>query len=473
MPFLIPLFLFLLEFNLYSLEIKNVGSQKSQFAIAKSSFLSNDYFLAERAFKTIIKAGKKDDYAYMSMAYLLNIAERLGDKKLFVDIIKIFNENTDSSKKDGTDAYYKLLYTIGKNYLHDEKYKLAENFFLKLTKESAYYLKSQYLLATAYTVKKKYKKALTVFDKVSLSKDINVEPELLDLATLAKARVFMILKRQNEALVEYQSIKSISPYYLTALKEAVWVFFEKKEFNLALEHLESLVFVNKDLFIDDKKMEFKTTETLSSLDLMELKSLQGYIYMEQNRFNEAMQVFNEIVLQYKKIKNTFIDELKKLNFSDDLTQLISHTTLSGQPRSLLVNFEYTLFDAEELYCVAFREWLSIKERKELTRVFNIYFSLMKEADRLKSNAIKINLTKNEMTFVALRNLMNKYLKLYLRNTIFLIHNRLDDLGLKAQLGRIDIVWKTKETQSENIVDMQTKKQDLMEAVDKKYHGLVK
>lgn len=54
--------------------------------------------------------------------------------------------------------------------------------------------------------------------------------------------------------------------------------------------------------------------------------------------------------------------------------------------------------------------------------------------------------------------------------IKVINGRLDDVGLKAQLGKIDITWKIKEDQSKKIKDIQENKQRIIEDLDFKYKG---
>jgi tetratricopeptide (TPR) repeat protein len=289
---------------------------------------------------------------------------------------------------------------------------------------------------------------------------------------LAQARMFMLVNRYDDALAAYQSIPKISQYYLDSLKESVWVHFKKKEYEAALSHLEALAFVNKELYYPMRTISFDDTETLSDFDLIRLKSLQGYIYMEQNRFEDAVRIFNEIILHYNKVKRYFIAELKKMKFSDDLTQLVSHPTPDKRPRSIITNFDYSMFRSNELYSKAFNDWLTLQEKTELSQMFNIYFSAMTESYRLADKAKGRALNEDEMKIVALKNVMQGYLKKYMDMTIRALNARLDDLGLRAQLGSIDIIWKSKENHSLRVQSIQEQKQELMKEVDKKYKDIV-
>ncbi|MBN1115323.1 MAG: hypothetical protein JXA66_08285 [Oligoflexia bacterium] len=452
----------------FSFTVVNDGSRNTRFLIAEASFIGNDLFRAEKIFRDLVTEKIADDISYTSLDRLIRIAELHGDEKLFRDNFELFN----TFKEGSTQAYSSLIYTIGKYFLHNAQYNIAERFLRKIDEKSPYYPRAVYLLAASAGVRGNYKQALLFFDSIISSGSYFATSELKELSVLGRARMFMKLKRYDEALVEYQSIRPISLHYLQSLKEIVWVFFHKRDYRLALSHLEALAFVNKDLYFPGKTVVYDERDTLTDLDLMKLKSMQGYIYMEQNRFEEAMQIFNEILLHYNRIKKGFMEELNRFKLSDDLTQLVSHPTQDGFPRSLIVDFDFTMFGNGELYSRGFREWLSLEEQREMSRNFNLYFSVMKESERLRAVASVRTLNEGERDIIALRNVMNRYLKSYTASVIKLIHARLDDIGLKAQLGRIDIVWKTKENQTNQITDIQENKQQYMNEIDRKFKLLV-
>jgi len=439
-------------------------SRATNFRIAESAFLNSDLFKAEYLFKDLIKDKIWDDETFSSLDRLVTIAQVNGDKKLFSDIISTIKDIGDSSNI----TYYSLLYNLGKYLFHEGNYTLALKFLDKIEANTPYYPKALYIKAACLGKAKKYKDAILIFDQIIKMKGTNAD--LKDLAVLGKARIFMITKRYDKALNEYQSISQWSLYYLDSLKETARVFLAIKDFDNAILHLETLAFVNSNLYITDKKdKEFTSSETLSDFDLMNLKTIQGYIYMEQGRFEEAAQIFNEIILSYNFIKKGFAEQINRFKVSDDLTQLISHPTSDGKPRSLITNANFVLFGTSAYYSTAFNEWLTYQEKGDLIRYLSIYYSVLNRTEDIDPNKILPN---EVIRLIALRNLMNKYLKTYIDLLIKRINARLDDVGLRAQLGKIDITWKTKENQSKKIKEIQEQKQEYIDDLDDKYKRLV-
>lgn len=439
-------------------------SRLINFKTAESAFLNYDFFKAEYLFKDLIKEKLWDDVAFNSLDRLVTIAQINGDKKLFGDIINTIKEVNDSSNI----TYYSLLYNLGKYLFQEGNYNLALKFLDKVDETTPYYTKVLYIKAACFGTAKKYKDAILLFDQIIKTKDVDVD--LKDLAVLGKARIFMITKRYWKALNEYQSISQWSPYYLDSLKETARIFLATKDYDNAILHLETLAFVNNNLYITDKKdKNIVSSETLTDFDLMNLKTIQGYIYMEQGRFEEASQIFNEIILSYNFIKKNFTEQINRFKVSDDLTQLVSHPTPDGRPRSLLTNANFVLFGTGDYYSTGFREWLTYQEKKDLIRYLSIYYSVLNRTNNIDPDKI---LPDEVIRLIALRNLMNKYLKTYIDLLVKRINARLDDVGLRAQLGKIDITWKTKENQSKKIKDIQEQKQDSMDDLDDKYKRLV-
>ncbi len=431
---------------------------------AEAFYLNNDLFEAEREFKDIAKKSSGDTY-FKALSRLVDIAINNGDKKLFKDVM----ETIKDTKGSLSEPYNSLLYSIGKYSFHNGDCGLSSRFLDKIDKNTPYYFKAIYIKASCAAMNKKYKDALLLFDRLSKSDNPYAVKDLKDLAVLGKARVFSLLGRFKEALVSYQSIDPLSSYYLNSLYETGMLFISKKDYDNALYHLEALSLLDDRNWVTDVSGPDYGDE-ISEFSLMKVKTMRGYIYMESKRFEEANSIFDEVIQEYSGVKKRFSDELNKFQLSDDLTRLVSHPYDDGAPRDLDINMDFTFFNNEQAYSKAFRDWLNVKEKKDLKQYLNVYFSLNRRVEALLSVKTKDKLSDEEIQFVATRNLMNRYLKSYMNMLVKIINNRLDDVGLKAQLGKIDITWKIKEGQSKNIKEIQEKKQQFIEDIDLKYRG---
>ncbi len=437
-------------------------SRESFFRVAESAFLNSDFFKAEYLFKELIKSSSQDDYTFNSLDRLITIAEINGDKRLFADIINSVKDISGSANL----TYYSVLYNLGKYLFHEGNNVLALKFLDKVDINTPYYPKVLYIKAASLGTSRKYKDAIILFDQIIKLDSEHVNQDLKDLAILGKARLFMITQRYEKALVEYQSISQWSPYYLDSLKETARVFIALKDYDNAILHLETLAFVNSNLYKSMASIdEGRSLDSLTDFDLMNLKTLQGYMYMEKGRFEEASQIFNEVIASYNFTKKRFAEQIGRFKVSDDLTQVVSHPTSDGLPRSLATNTDFVLFGTNDYYSTGFREWLDNQEKTDLKRYLSVYYSVLKRTDEIGVDQV---LPEEVLRLVALRNLMNKYIKSYIELLIKRINARLDDVGLRAQLGKIDINWKTKEGQTKKIKEIQEQKQGYIDELDSKY-----
>ncbi len=442
----------------WSQQVTLAPSNLGMFTKGESYYVNNDFFEAEKIFKKIINTSNYDDIFFKAMSRLVDIAEANGDKKLFGDILDKFRSVQDVS----SESYNSLLYNVGKYSFHDGDCNLGLKFLNKVDVKTPYYSKALYIKASCASLNKKYSDALLYFDKLVKSQDPYATKDIKDLAMLGKARIFAVVGRFRESVIAYQSIDIISPYYLTSLYETGMLFISQKDYDNALYHLEAL-----------SLLEDGYSEDVTEFSLMKVKTMCGYIYMEQDRFEDASRMFDDVSLEYEQVKKMFSDELNKFLLSDDLSKIISHPYSDGSPRDLGTNIDYALFNNDQPYSKAFRDWLSVKEKKELKTFLNTFFSLNKRIDSLLETKPKGTLTEEELRLVAVRNLMNKYLKNYMMMLVKVINSRLDDIGLKAHVGKMDITWKIKENQSKKIKEIQEDKQKTIEDMNIKYKGYTK
>lgn len=462
---MIGLFLFIF-LQVFSIQIKVSESRLNKYTIAESSYLNNDYFRAEYFFKSLLEPGTIDEYTSLAIERLFNIAEKVDDSKLFAET-NGFLKKIDK-KKTSSFSFDSLNYTLGKIFFQRGKYKEAYPYLKDVDKNSASYPKALYLIATSSAVLGKYKPALILFDRISTMDGIS--SQLRDVSVLAKARILMLLERYEEALIEYQKISSYSPFYVESVKETVWVFMKNRNYPLALTLLESLSFVNKEIYSEAGELPSDDNESLNNLDLMSLKNIQGDIYLQNLRFDEALNSFNEVMTQYENTKDAFKEELSKLRLSNDLTRITSHKLEGGKPRLLTTNFRSNMFYSNELYSVILRNWTTQEEKIKLEKAFNLYFSLLTEVNRIKVSKAR---TVEENKLVSQLDTLNNLLKQHLISIIKFVYVRLDEIGLKAQLGIVDLVYKIKDDQTSKIIDIQAKKQDFSDSVDDKFKGLIK
>ncbi|MCX6111798.1 MAG: hypothetical protein NTY22_00705 [Proteobacteria bacterium] len=155
-----------------------------------------------------------------------------------------------------------------------------------------------------------------------------------------------------------------------------------------------------------------------------------------------------------------------------MTQLISHPYKDGTPRSLVTDPAFVMFGNNEKYSQAFREWLSEKDKRNFLKYLNLYYSMLQRTKKIEAKKDTQVLSDDEIRSISLQNTMNRSIKEYIKFLITRINFQLDEIGLKAQLGKIDIIWRTKENQTKKIKEIQEKKQENMENIENKYRNVL-
>ena len=128
------------------------------------------------------------------------------------------------------------LYNLGVKEYAQENYGLAESLFWQSLQNSGSWFHEAFNdRGKAYLMTKKYNEALADFDSA-----LNIEPKLYD-AHLEKAKTYVLLKDQENAVKSMRNalkIKKTSVYALQYLSE---VSYANSEYDLALKYFEKLV----------------------------------------------------------------------------------------------------------------------------------------------------------------------------------------------------------------------------------------
>ncbi|MEI6092046.1 MAG: hypothetical protein WCQ47_00005 [bacterium] len=218
--------------------------RKSKFVKAESFYLNNDLFMSEKILKNIIKEPVVDDVKFKAILTLIDIAQKEGDRSLFKDVLSSLR----GIDKNTSNEYNSVLYAIGKYLLQNAEYKTAIGFLNLVDKKSQIYPQTVYIKASCFAGIKRYSDAIFNYEIVIRMKNEYINKDIRDAAILGKARVYVMMKKYDLALDEYQSIDSLSKHYIRSLEETARLFLAKKDYDQALSQLEALVLINKKLY---------------------------------------------------------------------------------------------------------------------------------------------------------------------------------------------------------------------------------
>lgn len=399
------LLILIISFNIFAEELD----------YAKKLIANNDLFEAERVLKNINIKNPKNVEA---VDLLFDIASTTNDLRLFkyINSLNIFKNLSNEIK-----------IRVAKNYIYFGKFNEA----LNIVKGSDD-LRLRVLEGTCLNALGRNIEAIKV---------LNIKPreksEKTNLYFLTVARTYMILKKYSYALKYYQEIPTYSRYYIDAQKEIFNIFIKLKNYDDALDHVEALCYL-KD-------------EGLSDKDFLELKILEGKIYLSRKEFDRAESIFDLVLKEQKETDIKLKKSLKEFSFLDDL---LSIKTENGV-KNIKGRHRKELFFSNSSYSKTFSEWMTNEEKKLLISSFSVYYSLYNEYLRNTGDK-SINFLKEE-----LENEINNTFKILNQKIL----NRVLFFKMEAEKAKVDITLARKSIYREKLEKDNKMRELLIKKVD--------
>lgn len=204
----------------------------------------------------------------------------------------------------GGKAPSDILYLRGKSLFLVGRVKESAASLEVIPPGDEYYLRARYLLAAGQVRDNDLEAALAAFDAVTSNKPVAPEDKaVLELAHIARGRILYELDRLAEAIDAYQYVSWDSEQLVTMLYEVTWTYVRRghllltdsslseeerrsrlrQEYDLALRQLEDLT-------------ALEGSDTASGADIT---LLLGSLRLQQGSFDEAQQVFQQVLGQYR------------------------------------------------------------------------------------------------------------------------------------------------------------------------------
>jgi hypothetical protein len=423
-------------FNLFSMNFYDGGNAVSKYKIAKANYIVNDFFQSERILKQII-ANKSYNKGLRnkSLITLFKISEKTDDEILYSYIVKNYKykENSIDFLNVGLSKYF-----IKKN-----KFDNALRYLNLIEKSSSYKNIADIYKSIILINNKKDDKALDALKEVLKRNNLKIKDKNYALLTIA--RLCMIQKKYNEALVFYQKINEDSNYFIDASKELVDIFFTLNQNLNSIAHLKALMLASK---------QYKDKDLLE-LDYFELKEKLAYSYLENSNFEEAKNVFLSINKEAKKRKKEISKILNKIKISDDLKFIKKNNKII---KDLSFDIVFSLYKTDDEFSKIIYSWLSKKEKIKLNNYLNLFYSSLYEVERLKNK---------DKFFVSKVDVFRKGVHGYWNYLFKEILNRLNKIISDSKKGAYSISFQKRNFYEKKIKQKQNQKDDLIKYLNKK------
>lgn len=208
----------------------------------------------------------------------------------------------------------KMSYGLGKAFFDGKEYEKARAVLSAIDKDSEFYLRARYILASLDVGVKKPQELVKLFKQIEDEKMVSVEDHgVHDLAILAQGRILVDAKREDLADAVYQRITS-GPYFAKATEELVTALLNRA--NRAKYSLGS--FKNASEFARSEEIKKDNAQALLALERYQktspidwqtpnLLALQAELLGKNKRYDEAQVAYGKLFDHYNLVKEQLKD----------------------------------------------------------------------------------------------------------------------------------------------------------------------
>jgi TolA-binding protein len=271
-------------------------------------------------FINVIKNGKKS-YLKQSLEKLSLAADYLGDDTLLNYAMTKVKVSSFPKKHRNM-----LFYRLGEFQMRNDQLKSAINSFKRVKSNSNYYAKASYMKGLAYAELKKFKKAISTFDKLINSRsDRAVTDQAYVGAVLAKARVQYHAKKWEDSLETYREIPRDTKYWHNALFESSWTMLRSGLFRSALSNFHSL----HSSYYEENYLP----------ESLLLRSITYLYICKYDEMDKVLRLFKSV---YKPVYKDIKKYIKSVHKSEEYFNVVAQVSDNPLLQSLKISTKYKL-----------------------------------------------------------------------------------------------------------------------------------
>ena len=344
--------------------------QKAQFFLGKCLYHLKFFQSALGVFEEITMMSTGHLYFQTTLQWLAQLARELPEPAGIIGLVGRYGDSIavlqEFNKAETMDLYNELLYLMGRFWYQKGEFAKARDFFLEIDRGHEYYVRAVFFVGITHVRERRAQPAskafLSIVDKYDGKLFLSDEEErFLNLAWLSLARIYYSTKHFESAMEAWNHVPQASEYYLSALFEESWAFFQVDQMDRALGNihtinspffegyfypesivLKAVIYFGQCLYEDAQK----TVEAFRVQYEPVQKELQAAIkkFQDNQSFFKFVRKLRELEDSGKLSKKQKGDE-KILGFSPDFINVVKSAL---GDRTLLRNLEYVeILEAEE------------------------------------------------------------------------------------------------------------------------------
>lgn len=277
--------------------------QKGQFFLGKCFYHLKFYQAALGVFEEIAMMSTGHLYFQTTLQWLAQLSRELPEPAGIIGLVGRYGDSIsvlqEFNKKETVDLYNELLFLMGRHWYQQGEFGKARDFFLEIDKGNDLYVPAVFFTGITYVRERKAAPAskafLSIVEKFEGKLFLDDEEErYLNLAWLSLARIYYSTKHWESAMAAWNKVPQSSEYYLDALFEESWAFFQVDKLDRALGNIHT---INSPFFEEHFYPE-------SSI-------LKAVIYFGQCMYDDAQQTVIEFRTRYEPIQSEIQSTLAK------------------------------------------------------------------------------------------------------------------------------------------------------------------
>ncbi|MCP4604298.1 MAG: hypothetical protein GY847_27885 [Proteobacteria bacterium] len=291
--------------------------QKAQFFLGKCFYHLRFFQAALGVFEEIAMMSTGHLYFQTTLQWLAQLSRELPEPAGIIGLVGRYGDSIsvlqEFNRAETSDLYNELLYLMGRHWYQQGEFSKARDFFLEIDRGHDLYTPAVFFAGITHVRERRAQPAakafLSIIDKYEDMLFLSDEEErFLNLAWLSLARIYYSTKHFASAMEAWNNIPQNSEYYLDALFEESWAFFQSDQLERALGNIHT---INSPFF-----------ETQFYPESIVLKAV---IYFGQCLYEDAQNTVDEFRAEYEPIQAGLEEALAKFQdnqgFFDFLTKL--------------------------------------------------------------------------------------------------------------------------------------------------------
>jgi tetratricopeptide (TPR) repeat protein len=300
--------------------------QKAQFFLGKCFYHMKFYQAALGVFEEIAMMSTGHLYFQTTLQWLAQLSRELPEPAGIIGLVGRYGDSIsvlqEFNQSETADLYNELLYLMGRHWYQKGEFAKARDFFLEIDQNDENYVRAVFFVGITHVRERRAQPASKAFlsivnkydGKLFLSDE---EERFLNLAWLSLARIYYSTKHYESAMEAWSKVPQSSEYYLDALFEESWAFFQVDQLDRALGNIHT---INSPYFEESFYPESIVLKAVIYFGMCMFEDAQFVVDSFRKKYEPFQAELQKTLKQFKDNKSffDFLTKIRRLDSRDEI-----------------------------------------------------------------------------------------------------------------------------------------------------------